>query len=172
MAPPRVNFTPTTYLASFAAFVAVFMGIGLYLGYGRMADHLLAQGYLEARPLGAQVQADGQGPLLRWDERVPLSSGGFARIRADGRTGAIVLAFAAQPSAPETAGDRLDFGSQARTEDLRLDGGGRHLFARVYVRGGQPGLETTWLLKYDLQGRRLARRAAVLPAMLPAPFKP
>ncbi len=172
MAPPRVNFTPTTYLASFAAFVVVFMGLGLYLGYGRIADHLLAQGFLEARPLPAQLQADGQGPRLRWDERVPLAAGGFARIRAEGGSGAIVLAFAAHASAPEAASDRLDLGAQARTQDLRLDGGGRHLFARVFVRGGQPGLETTWLLKYDLQGRRLVRRAAVLPALLPAPFKP
>jgi len=172
MAPPRVNFTPTTYLASFAAFVALFLGLGLVLGYGRIADHLLAQGYLEARPLPPQVQADGTGTRLRWDERLPLASGGFARVRADGRSGAIELAFAAASSAAESAAERLDLGPQAGTQDLRLDAGGRHLFARLHVRGGQPGLETTWLLKYDLRDRRLLRRAAVLPAMLPAPFKP
>lgn len=167
-----MNFTPTTYLTSFAGFVAVFMGIGLYLGYGRMADHLLVQGYLEARPLAVQVQADGQGPALRWDERVPLVAGGFARVTADGRSGLVALAFAAHASAPLTGADRLDLGAQARIQDLRLDAGSRHLFARIFLRGGQPGLETTWLLKYDLQGRRLVRRAAVLPAMLPAPFTP
>ena len=49
-----MKFKPTTYLASFAGFVILFMGLGGYVGYGKIAEHLLVIAYLDALPVNAQ----------------------------------------------------------------------------------------------------------------------
>ena len=42
-----MNFKPTTYLASFAGFVILFMGLGGYVGYVKITEHLLIISYLD-----------------------------------------------------------------------------------------------------------------------------
>ena len=58
----RFTFKPMTYLVSFTLFVLTFTALGAYVGYGKIADQLLTQGYLEATPLRMQVLPDPQDP--------------------------------------------------------------------------------------------------------------
>ena len=159
----RITFKPMTYLVSFTLFVLTFTALGAYVGYGKIADQLLTQGYLEATPLRMQVLPDPQDPALNWDERVTLPGGSFVRVVASQRPPAITVDGA-------SAGVLLS--AQERPEDLRIDAGGRYLFARTLTPAKTKAEEITWICKYDLQRHRLARRTSVNPVLLPAPFRP
>ncbi|MCE1203366.1 MAG: hypothetical protein LWW79_02000 [Holophagaceae bacterium] len=159
----RVTFKPMTYLVSFTLFVLTFTVLGAYVGYGKIADQLLTQAYLEAVPLRMQVLTDPQGPTLSWDERVTLPQGGFVRVVARQRPAAITID-------GDDAG--LLLAAQERPEDLRIDAGGRYLFARTLTTAKTKAEETTWICRYDLKRRRPGRRTSVNPILLPAPFRP
>ena len=160
-----MSFKPTTYLTSFAMFVILFMGTGVYLGWQKISDHLLAQAYLEAVPIQVQITVDEQGPLFRWDDRVPLQGVAFVRISAANRTQAIGVQYS---DAPTTQTNGLLLAAHERTEDIRVDRMGRYLYLRVLGTSAIKAKETTWLLKYDLQRRGLRRRTSVNPILLPA----
>lgn len=164
-----MSFKPTTYLTSFAMFVILFMGTGVYLGWQKISDHLLAQAYLEAAPIQLHVGADGQGPLLQWDDRVPLAGGAFVRITAANRSQAITIQYS---GAPAGQGNGLLLAAHERAEDLRVDRAGRYLYIRVLGTSAIKAKETTWLFKFDLQRRGLRRRTSVNPILLPPRFQP
>lgn len=164
-----MTFKPTTYLISFTLFVMLFMALGGYVGYGKMADHFLAQAFLEATPINVQVQEDPQGRVLRWEDQVALPGGGVASILASSRPVPISIHYSGDLGAAVTA---IPLAANERTEDLRLDKAGRYLYARVLATSNLKAKETTWLCKYDLQGRKLQRRASTNPLLLPAPFRP
>lgn len=170
-----MTFKPMTYLVSFAIFVMVFMGLGGYVGYSKIADHFLAQAFLDALPIQAQVQSDSQGNVVRWEGRVPLPQGTFASITASNRSVPIQIRFSEEstqgPASSPQATD-ISLAPNERTEDLRLDKTSRYLFARVFATSPIKEKETTWLIKYDLQSRRVVRRATTNPILLPRPFRP
>ncbi len=159
----RFTFKPMTYLVSFTLFVLTFTALGAYVGYGKIADQLLTQAYLEATPLRMQVFPDPQGSILTWDERVALAQGGFVRVAASQRPPGLDI---------DGVASGLLLTAQERPEDLRIDAGGRYLFARLLTPARTRAEEITWLCKYDLKHRRLARRTSVNPVLLPAPFRP
>jgi hypothetical protein len=170
-----MTFKPMTYLISFTLFVVVFMGLGGYVGYQKLADHYLVQGYLEAVPINAQLQTDRQGQLLHWDDQVPLQQGLVARIDACNRSRPITIQYsngsgAVMPAPSPLTGIAL--GPDERTEDVRVDRSGHYLYARVFTPSGIKAKEATWLYKYDLLGRGVSRRTSVNPILLPAPFRP
>ena len=164
-----MTFKPTTYLTSFAMFVILFMGTGVYLGWQKISDHLLAQAYLEAAPIRVQVAADGQGPLLGWEDRVPLAGGAFVRIAATNRTSAVAIQYSDDPA---SQGAGIPLAAHERTEDIRVDRTGRYLYLRVLGTSAIKAKETTWLFKFDLQRRGLRRRTSVNPILLPPRFQP
>jgi len=159
----RFTFKPMTYLVSFTLFVLTFTALGAYVGFGKIADQLLTQAYLEATPLRMQVFPDPQGSTLTWDERVTLTRGDFVRVVAGQRPPAITI---------DGVAAGLLLTAQERPEDLRIDAGGRYLYARLLTPAKTKAEEITWLCKYDLKRRRLARRTSVNPVLLPAPFRP
>ncbi len=159
----RITFKPMTYLVSFTLFVLTFTALGAYVGYGKIADQLLTQAFLEATPLRMQVLPDPQGPSLGWDERVALPQGGFVRVVAGQRPPVITI---------DGAAAGLLLAAQERPEDLRIDAGGRYLFARTLTPARTKAEETTWICRYDLKRRRPGRRTSVNPILLPAPFRP
>ena len=164
-----ITMKPMTYLVSFTLFVILFMCLGGYVGYGRMADHFLPQAYLDAAPVNVLVLSDRQGPLLHWEATVPLPDGAYARILASNRPEPISISYSGQAT-PSVGG--IPLAANERTEDLRIDPAGRYLFARVFASSGLKNEETTWLCKYDLRSRRLVRRSSVNPRLLPALFRP
>jgi len=170
-----MTFKPMTYLVSFAIFVMVFMGLGGYVGYSKISDHFLAQAYLDALPIQAQIQPAPQGSVVRWEGRVPLRLGEFVSIAASNRSAPIEIRFSDQPAPGPTPSPRatdLPLAGNERTEDLRIDKDSRYLYARIFATSPIKEKETTWLCKYDLQNRRLVRRATTNPILLPAPFRP
>lgn len=168
----RMTFKPMTYLVSFTLFVATFTALGAWVGYGKIADQLLTQAFHDATPVRVQVVAGPQGPALRWDERLPLPQGGFARVTAGPDLGAIAIEEAAAPEAPAQTAPGIPLAAAERVEDLRVDAQGRYLFARILTTAKTKAEETTWICKYDLKRRRVARRTSVNPILLPAPFRP
>jgi hypothetical protein len=170
-----MTFKPMTYLVSFALFVMLFMALGGYVAYGRIADHLLAQAFLEATSLNLQVVAEPLGPAVRWEDKVPLPRGGYAHVLASSRSSPISIRYSdePEPAAQAALGERgILLTADERTEDLRIDKAGRFLYARVFAAATAQAKDTTWLYKFDVQGRRLIRRTPVNPAMLPPPFRP
>ena len=168
-----MTFKPMTYLVSFTLFVMLFMGLGGYVGYGKIAEHFLVQAYLDALPINAHVQLDPQGNVLRWEDAVPLPQGKSVRITASNRSGPIAIQFPDGPGpAVQPTETTIPLAPQERTEDLRIDRTNRYLYVRVFATSEIKSKEATWLLKYDLQNRQLARRASVNPILLPAPFRP
>jgi|GEM_PF-443394 len=170
-----MTFKPTTYLISFAAFVMLFMGLGGYVGYAKMTDLFLAKSYLDAVSINAHVVEDQQGPVLRWEDQVPLSRGACAKITASNRSLPISIRFSdGQGSAlPTTPGVALiPMAANERTEDIRIDRANRYLYARVFATSDIKSKESTWLYKYDLEKRRILRHAAVSPVLLPTSFRP
>jgi hypothetical protein len=169
-----MTFKPMTYLVSFTLFVLLFMGLGGYVGYHKIADHFLTQAFLDATPLQVHVQADPAGPLLRWEERVALERGESASILATSRSQPISIRYAEAAASPQAPAQEygIPLAAKERTEDLRVDRAGRYLYARVFAASSLKAEETTWLCKYDLRGRRLLRRIAVNPILLPPPFRP
>jgi len=164
-----MTFKPMTYLVSFSLFVMLFMALGGYFGYGRIADHFLVQAFLEAHPLPSRVQADAKGNLLRWEDTVVLPQGTLVRISASNRPLPIAIRYA---DAPDATGTDLPLAALERVEDLRLDRSGRYLYARVFAPSEIKQKEATWLCRFDLHQRRIARRAAVNAILLPAPYRP
>ena len=170
-----MTFKPMTYLVSFTLFVLLFMGLGGYVGYGKLADHFLIQAYLEAAPINAQIQMDRQGQMLHWDDKVPLQQGVVARISAYNRPQPITVQYSddsvpTMPAPAPLAGIAL--APNERTEDVRVDRSGHCLYARVFAPSEIKSKETTWLYRFDLQGRKVSRRTSVNPILLPAPFRP
>lgn len=167
-----MTFKPMTYLISFTLFVALFMALGGYVGYGKLADHVLTQAYLDATSL--QVQVDQQGQTLHWEDDVPLPNGTFARITASSRPLPVSIHFPDEPrpAQPGPGINDIPLAANEHTEDIRIDRAGRYLYVRVFAASSVKGQEITWLYRYDLQHRGLSRRTAVNPIMLPAPFKP
>jgi hypothetical protein len=170
-----MTFKPMTYLVSFTAFVMLFMGLGGYVGYAKLADLFLAKAYQEALSLNVHVQVDQQGNLVRWEDQVPLQHGGSASITASNRSLPISIHYSdeseptLQPAPRETG---IPLAANERTEDVRIDRAGRYLYARVFATSQIKSKETTWLYKYDLQRRKILRRSSISPILLPAPFRP
>ena len=77
-----MTFKPMTYLVSFTAFVLLFMGLGGWVGYTKLAEHFLAQAYLEALPIRLSVQRDEKGAVVRWQDKVALQA---AKTEAEGK---------------------------------------------------------------------------------------
>jgi hypothetical protein len=172
---PGVTIKPMTYLVSFTLFVLMFMGLGGYVAYGKFADHLLTQAYLEATPVNVHVFGDRQGMGLRWEDGVSLQNGASARITATDRSFQISIEYSDEPgprALPLSPSDALALTAGQRIEDIRIDKNARHLYARVCSASSIQSKETTWIYKYDLQRRRLLRRASANPVILPAPFRP
>jgi hypothetical protein len=169
-----MTFKPVTYLVSFTAFVVIFMGLGGYVGYAKLADFFLAKSFQDALPVQAQIQAEPQGYGLRWEEQVALAQGLSARITAGGRSRPISIRYSDEPdpASRPAGGAGIPLAANERTEDLRIDRTGRYLYARVFATSNVQAQETTWIYKFDLQSRRVSRRAAVNPALLPVPFRP
>ncbi|HEX7553856.1 MAG TPA: hypothetical protein VF378_09890 [Geothrix sp.] len=170
-----MKFKPTTYLASFAGFVILFMGLGGYVGYVKIAEHLLVISYLEALPINARVQAGPQGNVLCWEDKVPQPRGAFVSITADNRSLPLAILYSDEPrlsAQPASRGAVLSMATNEHAEDLRIDQAGRYLFPRVLATSNIPSKETTWLYKYDLQRRKWLRRTSVNPILLPTPFRP
>jgi hypothetical protein len=171
----RMTFKPMTYLVSFTAFVLLFMGLGGWVGYTKLAEHFLAQAYLEALPIRLSVQRDEKGAVVRWQDKVALPTGVSVGITASNRAQPILiqvveeLAPATQPSAGSMG---IPLAANERTEDVRLDRANRYLYARVFATSTIPDKETTWLYKYDLEKRQIVRRTSVNPILLPSPFRP
>ncbi len=166
-----MTIKPWTYLISFTLFVMIFMALGGWVGYVKIAEHLLTQGYLDASSLQTQLLPDPGGPLLRWEDRVALPQGGFASISASRRAEPLSIRYTA-PGQPQAGLLEIPLASNERTEDVRLDRANRYLYARVFATSTIPDKETTWLYKYDLQKRQIVRRTSVNPILLPAPFRP
>jgi len=170
-----MTFKPMTYLVSFTLFVMLFMGLGGYVGYSKIADHYLAQSYLDALSINVQVLVDPQGNVLRWEDKVPLPHGVSARIIASNRSLPISIYYSDEPgptAQPSSGVNGIPLAANERTEDIRIDQAGRYLFARVFAASALKSEGTTWLYKYDLQRRKFLRRTSVNPITLPAPFKP
>jgi len=170
-----MKFKPTTYLASFAGVVILFMGLGGYVGYVKIAEHLLVIAYLDALPVNARVQAGPQGNVLCWEDKLPQPRGAFVSITADNRGLPIAIQYsdeAGLTAQPASRGAVLPMAVNEHTEDLRVDPAGRFLFARVLAASDIPSREITWLYKYDIQRRRWLRRTSVNPILLPTPFRP
>jgi hypothetical protein len=66
----------------------------------------------------------------------------------------------------------ISLASNERTEDIRIDKTGHYLYARVFATSEIKSKDTTWLYKFDLQSRKMTRRASVSPNLLPTPFRP
>jgi hypothetical protein len=164
-----MTFKPMTYLLSFTAFVLLFMGLGAYVGYGRITDHFLAQAFLDAAPVDALGQADAQGVVLRWQGKATLPGGVSATFQASNRPQPIAIRYSDEPG---SAAHDLPLAAHERTEDLRIDPAGRYLYARVFAPSDLKSLESTWLCKFDLRKRRLVRRTAVNPIILPPAYRP
>ncbi len=164
-----MTFKPMTYLVSFSLFVMLFMALGGYFGYGKIADHFLVQAFLEAHSIQSYVQSDAKGNVLRWEDTVAQPQGPVVRISASNRPQPIAIRYADDLNA---TGADLPLAAQERVEDLRVDRSGRYLYARVFAPSEIKLKEATWLCKFDLQKRRVARRTAVNPILLPAPFRP
>jgi hypothetical protein len=168
-----MTFKPMTYLVSFTMFVLLFMALGGYFGYAKIADHFLVQAYLDALPINSHVQFGSQGNILRWEDAVSLPQGKSVRITASNRSGTIAILFPDGPSSSvQPTETSIPLAARERTEDLRIDRTSRYLYARVFATSEIKSKEATWLLKYDLQNRQLARRASVNPILLPAPLRP
>ena len=170
-----MKFKPTTYLASFAAFVILFMGLGGYVGYVKIAEHLLVIAYLDALPVNARIQPGPQGNVLCWEDKLPQAQGAFVSLSADNRGLPIAIQYSDEPRLPGQSAPRgtlLPMAANERVEDLRADEAGRYLFARVLAASSVPSKETTWLCKYDFRRRRWVRRTSVNPNLLPTPFRP
>ena len=169
-----MTFKPMTYLVSFTAFVVLFMALGGYVGYAKMADLFLAKSYLDALSINSQVLVDQQGHVLRWEDQVPLPHGVSAHITASNRSLPISIHFSGEPEptlqhSPWVTA--VPLAANERTEDIRIDKASRYLYARVFATSNIKSQETTWLYKYDLQNRKILRRASVSPVLLPTPFK-
>lgn len=170
-----MKFKPTTYLASFAAFVILFMGLGGYVGYVKIAEHLLVIAYLDALPVNARIQPGPQGNVLCWEDKLPQPQGAFVSVTADNRGLPITIHYSDEARLPGQPASReilLPMAANEHAEDLRIDQAGRYLFARVLATSNIPSKETTWLHKYDFQRRRWLRRTSVNPVLLPTPFRP
>jgi hypothetical protein len=170
-----MTLKPMTYLVSFTAFVMLFMGLGGYVGYAKLADLFLAKAYLEASSINVHVLADPQGHVVCWEERVPLQHGESASITASSRSLPISIHYSGgpEPTLQRSPGEtRIPLAANERTEDVRIDKTGRYLYARVFATSEIKSKETTWLYKYDLRNRRILRRGSVSPIMLPPPFRP
>ena len=170
-----MTFKPMTYLVSFTAFVMLFMGLGGYFGYVKLAEHFLVQAYLDALPINAHVQAGQQGNMLFWREQVPLPDGTFASISASNRDQSLSIHYSGEPTAqaqPTSGAADLPLVAKEHTEDIRIDQARRYLYARVLATSNLKAKETTWLYKYDLRSRKPLRRTAVNPLLLPTPFRP
>jgi hypothetical protein len=165
-----MTFKPMTYLVSFTLFVLLFMGLGGYFGYVKIADHFLTQAFLEATPLNVQVLPDPQGNGLYWDDQVPLQHGGAARILANNRNPELSIGYSSD-SVP-TKFNVIPLAVNERTEDIRADKAGHYLFTRVLAPSSIKSQEITWLYKYDLRKRKVVNRVTVNPIVLPAPFRP
>ncbi len=170
-----MTFRPMTYLVSFTLFVMLFTGLGVYIGYGRIADHFLTQSFLDATPIDVHVLADQKGQVQRWEEQLPLANGVSVRISANNRALAVSIDYSDEPGPtlqPAARIKGIPLAAGERVEDVRVDKAQRCLYARVFAASHIGSKEATWLYKYDLQHRRLLRRTAVNPMMLPAPFRP
>jgi hypothetical protein len=170
-----MTLKPMTYLISFTLFVMLFLGLGVYVGYSKIVDHLLAQSFLEATSINASVLVDQQGRELRWEGKISLQQGVVARIVASNRSTPISIHYSDGPGPTRQShptADAIHLSANERTEDLRIDKANHYLYARVLASSDIKSKETTWLCKYDLQGRRILRRTSVNPIMLPTPFKP
>ena len=166
-----MTIKPWTYLISFTLFVMIFTALGGWVGYVKIAEHFLTQGYLDASSLQTQLLADKEGPLLRWEDRVALPQGGFASISASRRAEPLSIRYVGSDQAPNGLTE-IPLAPNERTEDVRVDRSGRYLFLRILTAAKQKTEETTWLCKIDLQRRRLVRRTSVNPILLPTPFRP
>ena len=170
-----MTFKPMTYLVSFTAFVVLFMALGGYVGYANLADLFMAKSYLDALSIHSQVLVDPQGHVLRWEDQVPLQDGVSARITASNRPLPISIQFSGGPAPTPQPSPRvtdIPLAANERTEDIRIDKASHFLYARVFATSNIKSKETTWLYKYDLQNRKILRRASVSPVLLPTPFKP
>jgi len=170
-----MTFKPMTYLVSFTAFVVLFMALGGYVGYAKMADLFLAKSYLDASSLNVHVLVDQQGNVLRWEDQVPLQHGGVARITASNRSLPISIQYSGGPEPtlqPSPGVTGIPLAANERTEDIRVDKTSHYLYARVFATSNIKSKESTWLYKYDLQSRKILRRASVSPVLLPTPFRP
>ena len=170
-----MTFKPMTYLVSFTAFVLLFMGLGGWVGYTKLAEHFLAQAYLEALPIRLSVQRDEKGAVVRWQDKVVLPTGGSVGIIASNRAQPILIQVVEEqaPATPAATGSAgIPLAANERTEDVRLDKANHYLYARVFATSSIPDKETTWLYKYDLRERRIVRKTSVNPILLPAPFRP
>lgn len=170
-----MTFKPMTYLVSFTAFVMLFMGLGGWVGYANLADLFLTKAYLNAIPITVHVLTDQQGNVLRWEDRVLLQQGVSASITACNRPLPISIHYSdeAEPTlqaSPRVAG--ISLASNERTEDIRIDKTSHYLYARVFATSNIKSKDTTWLYKFDLQSRKMTRRASVSPNLLPTPFRP
>ena len=145
-----MTFKPMTYLVSFTAFVLLFMGLGGWVGYTKLAEHFLAQAYLEALPIRLSVQRDEKGAVVRWQDKVALQAGVSVGITASNRAQPILIEVVEEPAPAmhsATGSTGIPLAANERTEDVRLDRANRYLYARV-------------------------RRTSVKPILLPAPFRP
>jgi hypothetical protein len=170
-----MTFKPITYLVSFTLFVLLFMGLGGWVAYGKMADHFLALSFLEATSINVHLLVDRQGTVLSWEDQVALEGGGSASILARNRPAPISISYSSEPrpkAQPPPGADGIPLAPNECTEDVRIDRAGRYLFARVFATSKVRSEEVTWLCKYDLRKRRLVRRTSVNPALLPVPFRP
>ena len=170
-----MTFKPMTYLVSFTAFVMLFMGLGGYVGYSKLADLFLAKSYLDALSINSHVLVDQQGNVLHWEDQVPLQHGVSASITASNRSLPISIHYSggsvsALPVSPGVVD--IPLAANERTEDIRVDRTSHYLFARVFATSPIKSKETTWLYKYDLERRKILRRASVSPVLLPVPFRP
>lgn len=170
-----MTFKPMTYLVSFALFVLLFMALGGYFGYVKIADHFLTQSYLDALSINVHVQVDSQGQVVRWEDTVALPQGRSVRISASNRSLPIAIRYSDDPaptvqSAPGATD--IPLAANERTEDIRIDKASRHLYVRIFSTSNIKAKEATWLVRFDLQKRQVVRRAAVNPILLPATFRP
>lgn len=169
-----MTFKPMTYLVSFTMFVALFMVLGGYVGYGKIADHFLTQGFLDARSISVHVEADQRGTWLHWEDKLQVQPGLLASIRADNRSIPLSISYSDAsspvPSSPEVAA--IPLAAHEHVEDIRIDAPNRYLYVRVFAAARTKSEEITWLYRFDLRKRKQARHTAVNPILLPAPFKP
>lgn len=168
-----MTFKPMTYLVSFTLFVLLFMALGGYVGYGKIADSLLTQAFLDARPISVQAQVVQHAPLLHWEEKVQVQEGLVARIVAENRSPVSITYSDESPSSqPAPRVNAVPLAAHERIEDIRIEPANRYLYVRVFAASQTKSEEITWLYKFDLKKRKLSRHTAVNPILLPAPFKP
>lgn len=169
-----MTLKPMTYLISFTLFVVLFMGLGGYVGYRKIADHFLVQSFLDATSINVHVLDDQQGKVLRWEDKVVLKSGVFASILASNRLMPISINYSDETSLsrPSSEVNGILLAANERVEDIRIDTVSHYLYARVFATAKMKSQEITWLYRFDLQSRHLSRRIAVNPITLPATFKP